>query len=1789
MKSLKKRLLAVGLCVALTVNTTSTAFAAKPGGGAGGGGTPSQTRLGFFDGLDAFGNATATIGCILNVGSVLANADWDDPGGVCLDLVDTIFGTSFGGDPVQESLDAIYDDVEEIKGTTNDIKNTVDYLKANSVYVNQQLSVINGSLRTVNSQLTKQTQMLSEIKTSLKDMNDEMTQSFNDLNALINTNTDTLISVVHQSTTEIKMTTELNNALTNYVTNYSKLYTYDNNILNSLSAMQDSYTAFYDEIQKLDNGKSIIEALNKVSLKEDSVDSLSKKDQALLKETYVTVGGKEQQVLKFHQDFIKSLMEFVAGTGDNTHSVFTLNGNVGNLGDTVIEMGDYLTASNKTFNALTGDRGIGELYYVYRTYMDKNSMIVHEKYKSFMDCMIAQYMTTAWLAEMAYGYRIADEANGNANETVIRGYEQYLNDIHTQMIKVSAYYEYEYRKCINDYDYGGEDVYGHSQDVIKYGNSENGGKWEVVGKNTMMTPSGLSEKNITLALGEEFDLHYYYRYADVTRKKGIKWTSSNPKVAAVDNFGEVLGLSRGVAVIKAEYSGTSAECVVSIGDVMAIGNDDGVNRYHYFEYYSQGGKWVTDDTPLFEVASDRGYDFYYGVTTYTTDTIELSERVRSASIIKTTGMTDENMNQFTWFTTGDGAVQLDDYDVSAVSGGWTEVIGYKKDEATHTYDFIGIPVHSTMDTLFKDTAIDYSTYTEISSAEDLIALSNNPDGWGENSKYVLTADIDLGGMEWNPIGYSLGVGPYSGEVKFEQSNASLSVNGGVSTAAGMGASAPFSGTFDGNGHTISNFKITKIPRGEVLQTKYEELFYEGSNKELSKNGRNMSLVAVGLFGYVYGANISNLNVVDANIDIDTSKPTGITLDGNEISYDKTFTVFAGSLAGASRWNSSVLQYEKIYGKYIEVAGENGENKDVDYKALAEYFYETYDVPDRFKEYYNDFKNDTSSKDDPDERFARLCMSYALWNESRNTKEIALEGCYATGKIKINNTTSEGGAYAGMISGGSDASVIRCNTLGSIDATASYGFAGGISGYQSVNCTTRINDNVSNVDISALNGMSAGGLCGTTEGDWVISYDVCSLNEDDSAELTENKLKMHMFFVMMFEVAHIGSMHNVDEEYPNAQMNRNQVLGNVTGSVHAGGLVGYKTACMSDKDYMVIMDYDMDEATSLSNYTAISYNIDMKNNYVVSDVTSNNGYTGGLIGLCDLYEFTIEEDSNNNNNNNNSNEGDKEEETKAELIISKGEISKNYYTGKVNGGPGGYAAGLIGMVNSDYSELKQNISAATSLVGGGVNKVAYVINGRENGLPLVTGEGEDWNVNGALCYTGIKEWAGDDGATKGGADVFDDPKTYTKIFGSDNFLELSGGLKDDGESGLDLKGGLIPTKLENRFRFPIETVPVTYHQGDSFVALDSIYKYTGTGTELIKQGVESTTPDMSKIGIQTVTVTYGDYTEEYDICIYPTAGYLKIKGKPDISKDGKTINSGKVILYANGDKTGKTVDISECIVIRDKDNIFTIIYGKYTTALRPVIARVFTNNVKTGIAEELGREFYTQGVDADVSALVPKTRTVSGKKYKLLGTSQDVKFKAINDVYVLSYYGSDGSSKGDNSGTVDGPKVGTKLSDKKYIYVVTKSGSKDGKTLGTLEVIGLKKKSLKVLKIAESVKIGGVKYYVTSVGKAAFKGNKKATKVYIGKKVKTIKANAFAKMKKLKAVIINSTVLRSIGKSAFAGDKKLKKIIIKSTKLKSVGKKAFKGVKKKCKAKVPKKKKKAYKKTLKKGGFKGKIK
>ena len=139
------------------------------------------------------------------------------------------------------------------------------------------------------------------------------------------------------------------------------------------------------------------------------------------------------------------------------------------------------------------------------------------------------------------------------------------------------------------------------------------------------------------------------------------------------------------------------------------------------------------------------------------------------------------------------------------------------------------------------------------------------------------------------------------------------------------------------------------------------------------------------------------------------------------------------------------------------------------------------------------------------------------------------------------------------------------------------------------------------------------------------------------------------------------------------------------------------------------------------------------------------------------------------------------------------------------------------------------------------------------------------------------------------------------------------------------------------------------------------------------------------------------------------------------------------------------------------------------------------------------------------------------------------------------------------------KTGEKITDKSTgaVYKVT------GKN--TVEYVkATSKKASRT--IPSTVKLKGIRCQVTSIAAKAFKGDKK-----------------------IKAVVIPSTV-RKIGKEAFAKCKNLKKITIKTTYLssKKVGANAFKGIHAKAIIKVPKKQKKAYQKLLKARGIGKKV-
>ncbi len=1582
MKKISRKLLVLLLVLSLSFSVSIPAYADDDDNDGGGGGWGPAKVL---DGIGDLGDFAGTIGSVVNLGTALVTADWSDPGGACLGLIDTIFGTSFTGDPMQEALDAIYSDVSEIKETTNYIKDSVDYLTANSVFVNRKLNSIDGTLKTVNSRLILHTQMLSQITDSIETMNQEMTASFTNLTNLVDDRTKIIEAAVYDTTVQIQKTDQLNNLLTNYINKYSDLYSVEKNIMKSLKTKQSDYTTFIEAIKDLDNGTEIIEALSKVNFEGDGLSLLSERQKSLLTDTTVKVGSKSYQVLKYHQDFVDDLMTFIAGTGEKTSSVYFLNGSIdGKIGDLVLTMGDYLTADNQYFNSI--GKGIGEIYYIYNMYTMSNSVEVHAAYREFMDNMVLQYMTAAWLAEMAYGYRITSETIGSNDSNKITEYEQYLYDIKAQMTKVLAYYDYEYKKCIDNYDFGSYKVDIKDKYMTFYGNAVNGDVWNLIGKNKVYDPAGLSESDVVIALGEDHQLYYFYRYADVSKREKTVWTSDNPDVVAVDSDGTLLAVSRGTATISVTYNGDEsrkASCTVSVGDVMAIGNKTETSNFHYYTYERESGEWVTKDT-CYSLATEKGYDYYYGVNTYTTNAINLTEDTRSANIAEATGMSDANMDAFSWVTTGDGAIQLDGYEVAGTVEGWTEVIGYKLNMATHTYDYIGIPVHSTIETVFEEDSVDYSTYKQISTKEDLIKLANKEEGWGWglNDKYVLTADIDLGGMEWTPIGYSYGFGSFTDNTGYYQTTIGLNYK-----VSDWGVYEPFKGIFDGNGHTISNFKVTQIHHADEITAKYNELRSGSGSKGVNKE---LTLACQGLFGYLKDAQVTNLNVTEGYIGHDTSNSTGLTLEGETVTYSDDMTFFAGILAGASETDpagrSGAEATEEEQQELIDAMS----GSDEDFEAYINKKEAEMDPPPqlaKLKEYFID-NNDNR-------KYALMYYAMALGNWHsldfvKNNELIVIDGCYVSGAIDIDikdmfyssGTASKGTrVFAGMLAGGTDADLHNCTAIETtnpgINTHSKSGAVGGLIGVLMAHSGQEISDCSTTVNINSEGGENAGGLIGKIFGLECTDLNEVEYKDDDTAEELNNKFSE--------SVLNFPPYGYYDLNDPNVKIRSNAINADISSQGGTGGVVGLIYGQNASNSFTIkrVTPKNADELTP------IKYNVDIEENYVAGNITSTYmdddedslvPYSGGIVGYTYLYP------------------------EEADLLDGGyAEIKNNYYYGNISSECN--AGGVLGYTRTDYGKISGNIIAAKSIKG---SKYGYAATGLENGYTLESKQAGSLTVKGALVYSGAS-FSGtnvNDGATLANADTFDTAATYQNLWSENGcFLTLT---------GMDIVNGNMPTRMISKYKFPLDTAVTAYYEGDSFKPVKNVIYFSGNGTENITVGVTSTSPDMNKVGVQEVTVSYRDYSETYKVYIYPKAGYLKSETKPTVEKTGASISGGKYTFYENG-QAKATVSLSNCTVSKNDNDVFIIRYGKYTTALRPVRIDVFANSLETPQAEYIGTEYYTEGQNADVSGTVPQERTYNNKTYKLQGTSQSTSFNASNDAFILCFH-ADGSNSGGNSGS-----------------------------------------------------------------------------------------------------------------------------------------------------------------------------
>ena len=149
-------------------------------------------------------------------------------------------------------------------------------------------------------------------------------------------------------------------------------------------------------------------------------------------------------------------------------------------------------------------------------------------------------------------------------------------------------------------------------------------------------------------------------------------------------------------------------------------------------------------------------------------------------------------------------------------------------------------------------------------------------------------------------------------------------------------------------------------------------------------------------------------------------------------------------------------------------------------------------------------------------------------------------------------------------------------------------------------------------------------------------------------------------------------------------------------------------------------------------------------------------------------------------------------------------------------------------------------------------------------------------------------------------------------------------------------------------------------------------------------------------------------------------------------------------------------------------------------------------------------------------------------------------KAVSDAKAALVKKDDNNNNnGNNNQAPQVPAVGTTTTVKGVTYKVTKADAVNG----TVSAVKLKATKKTKVTIQDTVKVGNYSFKVTTIGKNAFKNNKKLKSIVIGNNVKSIGSNAFNKASKLSSVTFKGTKIVKVGRNAFKGTSSKMKVTV----------------------------------------------
>lgn len=197
---------------------------------------------------------------------------------------------------------------------------------------------------------------------------------------------------------------------------------------------------------------------------------------------------------------------------------------------------------------------------------------------------------------------------------------------------------------------------------------------------------------------------------------------------------------------------------------------------------------------------------------------------------------------------------------------------------------------------------DYSDYVIISSAEQFNSIRN-----GLNKKYVLACNIDLGNTEWSPIGTK---------------------------------NAPFTGTLDGNGNTVSGLKITKCTNGVAGLFGYNSGIIKNLNVSGSVNASGNGQNDVSFVGGIVGVNSGTISGCQNSVSVHGTANATTEQDhslenttdnflnrlakSESVSSGKTVTVsqIESNISSAMAKNATIVENGGVYTSFpLKLTGE----------------------------------------------------------------------------------------------------------------------------------------------------------------------------------------------------------------------------------------------------------------------------------------------------------------------------------------------------------------------------------------------------------------------------------------------------------------------------------------------------------------------------------------------------------------------------------------------------------------------------------------------------------------------------------------------------------------------------------------------------------------------------------------------------------------------------------------------------------------------------------------------------